>query len=390
MQAKECAQASDKPPVRPVKPETTPEAAAATKAAAQLAAMKAAAAAAVASIEAEAKAQAEAAKKQAAADQDAEAMESKPDQAEPDAADPPKKKKKENAKNGAALTEFERKIFLQLREVKRSSRDLGKLTQLMQMQRHHERLQRHYEQTMVRRSSVLASMPQATKAMKRNERAVLQLKRRLRLPDSIDRFQVEDLLKSRAKMTKKEQERMKREELERKEQERQVKAVAKVRRQERKGQQQQEQEQASAQLKAPQHRKHKFLGDHLSISVVRVGGSKDAEGICTSEVDGQQYIRTSHTFRVGDWLLGPGQLQDEPKVFVDLPMQAADVKVKKGWDRVVRMDVQGGSRLNAYGLRKALKVGGLQMAAATGFMKRASAACMTESFAASAKSLPQS
>jgi len=357
LQAKECAQATDKPPVRPVKPETAPEAAAAAKAAAQLAAMKAAAAAAVVSIEAEAKAKAEAAKKQATADQDAEANKSKQDQAEPDAADPPKKKKK-NAKKGAALTEFERKIFLQLREVKRSRRDLGKLTQLMQMQRHHECLQRHYEQTMVRRSSALAPITPASKAMKRNERAVLQLKRRLRLPDSIDRFQVDDLLQARAKMTKKEQERVKREELERKEQDRQLKAAAKVRRQECKGQQQQ-QEQAEPHLKASQPRKHKFLGDHLSISVVRVGGSKDAEGICTSEVDGQQYIRTSHTFRVGDWLLGPGKQQDEPKVFVDLPIQNADVKVKKGWDRVVRMDVQGGSRLNAYGLRKALKVGGL-------------------------------
>lgn len=79
--------------------------------------------------------------------------------------------------------------YIQRRLVKRERKELGKLTQLMQRQRHHERLQRRYEQAMQHnnvRPEAVGAMP-ATKAMWKVDRAVKKLKHRLRLPDVTDR-----------------------------------------------------------------------------------------------------------------------------------------------------------------------------------------------------------
>ena len=118
--------------------------------------------------------------------------------------------------------------------------------------------------------------------------------------------------------------------------------------------------------------------------------------MCFSQPDEACFIRTSMRFFVGDWVLGPDeQHPDEPKVFVEVgprsaikaeEQQAADQQpaakrlskkalknfwqkhavlpkeevLLSGWSHAVRMDVQEGSKFNAYTIRKALKVCAVQ------------------------------
>jgi len=272
-----------------------------------------------------------------------------------------KKKKPPPPEEPAAPKPFDVKEYLAEWAKRAAKKKAGKRTLLLQKQRQQQRLQQRQKMWQHRRQWIFHEQQKKKKEaeeLQKLGKEIYKLQQQLHLPHTVNKKAINEFIATQQRM-------------QRKADTKKVKAAA---RKAKEAAHRAANPVHPSQREKPLKRGHKFLNQYISISVVCTGSSEHPEGVQTSELDKRRFVRASHKLYVMDvsqpeqpvegvdhpvnpWIeiKPPAKPQKKSKTGRGRrdPLAAPDDPI---WTRLRRMDVEPGSKFNAWSVRRALSV----------------------------------